>query len=116
MHALTTNQCGAFCFCIVDLRTHDVCTTHALTTNQCGAFHVCNVNFCARDICTTYVSTTDLCGARSGSPQLVQTISSEEIVSSDVQHDILYILPILIIANQMCHDMIMIMICNMSPV
>ena len=90
----------------MDLRARNVRTMHALTTNQCGAFHVCNVNFCARDVCTTYVSTTDLCGARSGSPQLVQTISSEEIVSSDVQHEILYILPILIIANQMCHDMI----------
>ena len=61
---------GAFHFCIVDLRAHDLHTTHALTTDQHGAFRVRNVNFYARDVSTTHTSTTDLCGARSGSLQL----------------------------------------------
>ena len=43
---------------------------HALTTNQCEAFCVCNINFCARDVRTTHALTTDLCGAHSGLPQL----------------------------------------------
>ena len=63
MHALTIDQCGAFC-------VRNVCTMHALTTDLCGAFRVCNVNFCARDVCTTHALTTDLCGARPGLPQL----------------------------------------------
>ena len=42
IHCLST---WGFCFHIIDLCTCDVCTMHALTTDQCRAFCVRNVNF-----------------------------------------------------------------------
>ena len=38
------------------------------------------------------------------------------LICSVVQYEIFYILPITIIAHQICHDTIIIMIYNLSPV